>query len=115
MLKNLLIKIVGKELAKKWNLQNTDIVPAPGATLISVPWYRSKSKVGFIVFMVITILKYGPPVFGHQAIDIPPQVLDFLQQLGLGLGAYGLRDALKQVVPPSQGTNTVIPMAAIEK
>lgn len=96
MLKKILLKLVGKKLQEKWNLQDSEKAPVPGEVVVSVPWYRSKSKVGFILFLVATILKFGPPAFGHPSIEIPADVLDLLQQLGLGVGAYGIRDAMKE-------------------
>lgn len=95
MIKKLIIKIIGSKIAKEWKLDQPEIVPAPGSVVESVPWYRSKSKMGFIVFIVASTLKYGPPAFGKPEINLPVEVIDFLQTLGLGVGGYGLRDALK--------------------
>ncbi len=95
MLRKLFLKILGKNLKEKWALQEDQVVPTPGQPVISVPWYRSKAKMGFLFGMIATALKYGPPAFGHAPVDVPPELLDLLQQAGLIFGAYGLRDAIK--------------------
>lgn len=96
MLKKLLVKIVGKQLRDKWKLDEPEKVPHAGEIVLSVPWYRSKAKIGFLLYLVAIALKYGPPAFGHPPVLLPPEALDLLQGLGLGVGGYGLRDALKE-------------------
>lgn len=95
MLKKLIMKFIGKEVAAKWNLKD-ETAPAPGQVMVSVPWYRSKAKIGFTLTIAATCLKYGPQLFGKPPVEIPQVVLSFLQELGVGVGGYGLRDAIKK-------------------
>lgn len=96
MIKKLLMKIVGSKLKETLKLDQPVTMPAAGAELVSVPWYRSKAKLGFGLYLVVVVLEYGPPAFGKPAIHLPKEWLDLLEGLGLGLGGYGLRDAMKK-------------------
>lgn len=97
MIKRLVMKLIGKNLAQKLNLRDEpETAPVPGQAVVSVPWYQSKAKIGFLIYIVAIALKFGPPAFGKPPIEIPKEALDLLEGLGLGVGGYGLRDAIKK-------------------
>jgi hypothetical protein len=113
MLKKLFMKILGRKIREKWNLQDDQTVPEPGEVVVSVPWYRSKTKMGALLSLVATGLKHVPPAFGYPSIDIPPEMLSLFQEIGIGIAVYGLRDAMKE--PATQLYKDPKETAPIEK
>lgn len=97
MLKKLVMKVLGKKVSEKLNLKDEPAtVPTPGQEVVSIPWYQSKAKIGFLVAIVATGLKYGPQLFNQPAIEIPEEILNLLREMGIAVGGYGLRDAIKK-------------------
>lgn len=54
------------------------------------PWYKSKAKLAAIVTVLVGAIQPISTAFGH-----PITVPDFVIQLLIGLGIYGVRDAIK--------------------
>lgn len=57
---------------------------------ISKPWYTSKGKIAAIVTVLVGAIQPVSTAFGH-----PIEVPDFIIQVLVGLGLYGIRDAIK--------------------
>lgn len=57
------------------------------------PWYESKGKVGALIFIVTSLVE-GISVLIGKPVKIPPEVWDIIQAAGLGVSAWGIRDAI---------------------
>jgi len=99
MIKNLIATLIGKTLAKKWNLidDTQETVPAPGTPVTKVAWYQSKAKISAILMVLVIGVQKLSPAFGHPII-IPDEVFKVLEALGI----YGLRDAIKTSASASE-------------
>lgn len=73
-IKNLLIKLIGKNVSGKFE--------------------TSKGKIGAVLYVIIVGIQTIPKAFGHP-IEIPQEVFTFLEACGLGLAAFGIRDSVK--------------------
>jgi len=94
MFKKLIARMIGKRIGAE-----LEKAPAPGQPLTKTPWYKSKAKLGFILFITATIVEEGSKLWGHP-IRIPAEVFNMLEAAGLGLGGYGIRDAVKKPAGP---------------
>ena len=83
---NWIYKLAGKKIADKLGLQEEVM----GEETTEKPWYKSKAKIAAIVTVIIGAVQPISAAFGH-----PIQVPDFIIQLLIGLGIYGVRDAIK--------------------
>ena len=54
------------------------------------PWYLSKAKLAAIVTVIVGAIQPISSAFGH-----PIVVPQFVIELLIGLGVYGIRDAIK--------------------
>ena len=55
------------------------------------PWYKSKAKVAAIVTALVGIIQPVSMALGHELV-----VPDWILQALIGLGIYGVRDAMKK-------------------
>ena len=90
MFENLIARIIGRRIGAQ-----LEEAPAPGQPLTKTPWYKSKAKIGFILYIAATIIEQGSKLWGHE-VKIPPEVFNMLEAAGLGIGGYGIRDAMKR-------------------
>lgn len=77
-------RLAGRKLAKTMHLE--DSMSETTAT----PWYKSKAKLAAIVTVIVGAIQPLSTAFGH-----PIVVPDFIVQVLVGLGLYGIRDAIK--------------------
>lgn len=63
---------------------------ADEATVDSKPWYKSKAKLAAIVTVLVGAVQPISTAFGH-----PVVVPQFVIELLIGLGIYGIRDSIK--------------------
>lgn len=79
-------RFVGRRIADKIGLEDN----MEETEKKSPPWYKSKAKVAAIVTVLVGAVQPISTAFGH-----PIVVPDFVIQLLIGLGIYGIRDSIK--------------------
>jgi hypothetical protein len=100
MLKGLVIKILGRRLRKKLNLQEdapmTDQAATTGSETTTggdKPWYQSKTKLGIIFTLTVGVIELGSKLAGHP-VTVPPEVFRLLEAAGISVSAWGMRNAV---------------------
>lgn len=81
-------RLMGKKVAKKLNLEEENNMADPVTD--PKPWYQSKAKLAAIVTAIVACIQPVSTALGHPY-QVPLWVIEFL----MGLGIYGVRDAIK--------------------
>lgn len=77
-----LYRLLGKEVAKKLDLQETTMED-------NKPFYKSKAKMAAIIGVILAGIQPISKAFGHEII-----VPNFVFEVLAGMGLYGVRDAI---------------------
>jgi len=75
--------IIGKKIARK-------LEGVMGEDIKQKPWYLSKAKIAAIVTVLVGAVEPISRAFGYP-VEIPSYVIEVL----IGIGIYGVRDAIK--------------------
>lgn len=75
-------RLIGRKISKTLHLEDKEME--------TKKWYLSKAKLAAIVTVIVGAVGPISSAFGH-----PIAVPDFVIQVLIGLGIYGVRDAIK--------------------
>lgn len=70
-------------------MTDSTTTPATAPSTTDKPWYKSKAKIAAIVMTIVSAIQPISTAFGHP-MQVPLWVIEILT----GLGIYGVRDAV---------------------